>query len=152
VNKKTRQEAVMVRARWHYALLASSLSLALATPARAQDAPAGQQAAPPAQGTAAERKARSSARDAQADTHTPVPAQVAEPKHFRGQITRVDNPSFTVRTRDGKTVRIALTEATTTISLIADVNDCGSLGLSSEATPQPPSTMESLGMVGILRT
>lgn len=108
----------MVRARWHYALLASSVILTLATPAPAQDAADGRQAAaPPAQDAAADRKTRTRDRDAQADTHTPVPAQAAEPQHIRGQIVKVENPSFIVKTRDGKTVRIGVSDATTTISL-----------------------------------
>jgi hypothetical protein len=108
----------MVRARWHYALLASSVILTLATPAPAQDAADGRQgAAPPAQDTAADRKTRTRDRDAQADSHTPVPAQAAEPQHIRGQIIKVENPSFIVKTRDGKTVRIEVSDATTTISL-----------------------------------
>jgi hypothetical protein len=107
----------MVHARWHYALIAALALLALAPGARAQDAPdARPGAAAPAQ-DAADRKARSSAKDAQADSHTPVPVQDAEPQHFRGQITRVDNPSFTLRTRDGKNVRIEVSDATTTIGL-----------------------------------
>jgi hypothetical protein len=104
----------MVRSRWHYALFAGSVILAAGTPAPAQQ---GADARPAAQDSAAERQARSSAKDAQANTHTPAPAQAAEPQHFRGQITRVDNPAFTLRTRDGKTVRIAVSDATTTISL-----------------------------------
>jgi hypothetical protein len=110
----------MLRIRCHHTLLAFAATLVLAAPAPAQQgretrdrAAAGQSA----QDSAAERKARNSARDAQADSHTPVPQQAAEPQHFRGQVTRVDNPAFDLRTRDGKTVRIAITDATTTISL-----------------------------------
>jgi hypothetical protein len=108
----------MVRARWHYALFASSVILALGAPAPAQDAAdARQAAAPPVQDAPQDRKTRTNERDAQADTHTPVPVQGAEPQHIRGQIIKVDNPSFIVKTRDGKSVRIALSDATTTISL-----------------------------------
>jgi hypothetical protein len=108
----------MIHVRRHYALLAASAILALGIPAGAQDAPDGQQgAAAAAQESPADRKARSSAKDAQADTHTPVPVQGAEPQHFRGQITSVGNPSFQVKTREGKTVKIEVSDATTTIGL-----------------------------------
>jgi hypothetical protein len=108
----------MVRVRWHYALLASSLILALGAPAPAQDTPDRRQgAAAPAQDAPSDRKTRTGERDAQADTHTPVPVQGAEPQHFRGQVTKVENPSFLLKTRDGKTMRIAVSDATTTISL-----------------------------------
>lgn len=96
----------MVRIRWQYGLFAVFAFLAAAAPAQQNS-----------QDTQDRGQARSSARDAQANTHTPAPAPVAEPQHFRGQITRVDSPSFTLRTRDGKNVRIALSDATTTISL-----------------------------------
>ncbi|MDB5934823.1 MAG: hypothetical protein JWQ01_2167 [Massilia sp.] len=108
----------MVHVRWHAALFAGSVILALGAAASAQETPDGRPAAAAAAPQSeAERKARSSVRDAQADSHTPLPAQGAEPQHFRGQIVRVDNPSFVLKTKDGKTVRIAVTDATTTISL-----------------------------------
>lgn len=108
----------MVRARWHYALLVAATILAHATPAAAQDTPDRHQAAaPPAPEAAAQRKARSAVKDAQADSHTPLAAKGAEPEHFRGQVTRVEPGAIIVRTRDGKTLRMALSDATTTINL-----------------------------------
>lgn len=108
----------MTRIRWHHALLAAVVSLAHGMPAAAQDAPDRHQAAPPpSPAAAAERKARSAVKDAQADSHTPVAAQGAEPEHFRGQVTRIDPAAMVLRTRDGKTVRMELSDATTTITL-----------------------------------
>lgn len=108
----------MFRARWHHALLVAAISLAHAAPASAQEAPEGRQAAPAAaQDAAAERKARSAEKDAQANSHTAVPVQDAEPEHFRGQVTRVEPSAIIVRTREGKTVRMATSDATTTITL-----------------------------------
>jgi hypothetical protein len=118
VAEKRRLEVIMVRARWYYALLASSVILALATPAPAQRAASGRQAAAPsAQDAPPDRKTRTGERDAQADSHTPKPVQAAEPQHLRGQITKVEDPSFTVKTRAGKSVQIRVSDATTMIGL-----------------------------------
>lgn len=107
----------MSRFRCHCALLASAVILAHGVPASAQESPDRHQAAPEPAPDPAERKARSAVKDAQADTHTPVPVQGAEPEHFRGQVTRIDPSAMVLRTRDGKTVRMELSDATTTISL-----------------------------------
>jgi hypothetical protein len=108
----------MVRGRWHYALLAWSAFLALGTPAPAQDAASGRQVeAPSPKDAPPDRLKRSAEKDVQANTHTPVPVKSAEPRHFRGQIIKVENPAFIVKTREGKKVRIRVTDATTTISL-----------------------------------
>ncbi len=47
---------------------------------------------------------------------SPVRAQ-EEPDHIRGQITKVEDSSIDVKTRDGKTVRLATPEDLTVISL-----------------------------------
>jgi len=47
----------------------------------------------------------------------PVPAQEAEPEHFRGQIISVQDSSMFVKTGDGKTVRLEFSEDLTVISL-----------------------------------
>ncbi len=106
----------MARPLSYYAVIGSVIALALGAPAGAQEAPR-VGAAAPAQEAAAERKVRTPERDAAADTHTPAPVQDGEPDHFRGQITRVEASSVVVRTRDGRTVRLALADTTTIIGL-----------------------------------
>ena len=44
-------------------------------------------------------------------------ARAQDPQRIRGQITRVDAGSATLKTNDGKTVRFALSEATTVFAL-----------------------------------
>jgi hypothetical protein len=81
--------------------------LSIGVPANAQDPKDG-----------ADRKARTQARDADAEAHTPKPAQAAdEPEHFRGTIASVDKSSLAVKMRDGKTVQFRFPQDVTVISL-----------------------------------
>jgi hypothetical protein len=73
-----------------------------------------------AQHTTAEPKAaaRSQSNDAAAESHTPKAAKdAAEPEHVRGQVTRVEDSAITVKTNEGKTLRIGFKDETTVISL-----------------------------------
>ena len=79
-----------------------------------KDAPAAittQEAAPERKGAPARTK------DAEADLHTPKAVRSAEPDHLRGQVSSVQDFSMVVKTREGKTVRIALPESVTVLSL-----------------------------------
>lgn len=124
----------MIRAICFHVMLASVVVAGLVTPALAQDAtpersgtpaPAQQNVAPeqsgtpaPAPGAAIDRKTRSQAKDANADAHTPKPVKDdAEPDHFRGVITKVDGSSVVVKTRDGKTINLRISDDLTVISL-----------------------------------
>jgi hypothetical protein len=73
-----------------------------------------------AQNSTAEPKTapRTQSGDAAADGHTPKAAKdTAEPEHFRGQITKIEDSAVTLKTGEGKTMRIALKSETTVISL-----------------------------------
>ncbi|MGH8830671.1 MAG: hypothetical protein ACREXV_06225 [Polaromonas sp.] len=136
--KREEWKEAMLRELCYYVVIASVIVFALGTPAPApaqdtepdrkatsvpaQDAEPDRKATPaPAQGAAPDRKAtsaRTPERDAVADRHTPAPRQdAAEPDHFRGVVITVDASSIVVKTRDGKTVRLRLSDNLTIISL-----------------------------------
>lgn len=97
----------MIRLPGYLAVVASAIVLALGVPARAQDAAPDHKVTP-----------RSQAKDAAAESHTPKAARdAAEPDHIRGQVTKVDGSSITVKTGEGKTLSIGLRDDTTVISL-----------------------------------
>jgi hypothetical protein len=124
----------MARALCDYAAMASVMVLALGTPADAQDAePKGAAAAAPLEAAPAPSAAPAAAPEtAPAPVATPAPEaapapqaapaarskhiiggappprEQKEPDHIRGQITKVEASSIEVRTRDGRTVRLAL--------------------------------------------
>ena len=88
-------------------VVAAAIVLTLGAPARAQDAATDHKVLP-----------RSQTKDAAADSHTPIAARdPAEPDHIRGQVTRFDGSSITLKTGDGKTLSIGLQDDTTVISL-----------------------------------
>jgi hypothetical protein len=61
---------------------------------------------------------RSQSKDAAAESHTAKAVKDAnEPEHLRGQLTKVDDTSITLKTNDGKTFRVGLKDDTTIISL-----------------------------------
>ncbi len=109
----------MIRAICFHVMIASVVAAGLGAPARAQDAAPEHSSTPSAaQGAPIDRKTRTQAKDANADAHTPKPVKDdAEPDHFRGVITKVDTSSITVKTRDGKTIRLRLSDDLTVISL-----------------------------------
>ncbi len=90
-------------------------------PAHAPDvAPEGTGTPASAPGAAPQRRptpVRTPRNDANANRNTPVPRQEAEPDHIRGQITSVQSSSIFVKTKDGKTVRLGISDALTIISL-----------------------------------
>jgi hypothetical protein len=97
----------MMLSKAHTAVFVCAIALALGTPADAQN-----NAAEPTQ------PLRTKTRDAAADSHTPkAAADAAEPEHIRGQVTGVEDSAVFIRTNAGKSVRIALTNDTTVISL-----------------------------------
>lgn len=111
----------MIRSFNSLMLIASFIALALGQPASAQEVvPDGKGSAMSTQDAARarERRAtRSPEKDAEASRHTPKPVQGAEPDHIRGQITKVDESSIVVKTKNGRTMYIALTDKLTIISL-----------------------------------
>ncbi len=109
----------MIRAICFHVMIASVVAAGLGASARAQDAAPEHGSTPAAaQGAPMDRKARTAAKDAAAESHTPAATQdAAEPEHFRGQITKVEGSSIIVKTRDGKTVRLGLSDGMTVISL-----------------------------------
>lgn len=61
---------------------------------------------------------RTASKDAAAESHTPkAERDAAEPDHLRGQITRADGSSMTLKTGEGKTLTIGIRDDTTVISL-----------------------------------
>jgi hypothetical protein len=61
---------------------------------------------------------RSQSKDAAADSHTAAAVKdAAEPDHLRGQVTKMEDTAITVKTNDGKTLRVGLKDDTTVISL-----------------------------------
>lgn len=97
----------MIRLPGYLAVVASTIVLTLGVPARAQDAAPDHKVIP-----------RTQIKDAAAESHTPKAAHdAAEPDHIRGQVTRVEGSSITVKAGDGKTLRIGLRDDTTVISL-----------------------------------
>lgn len=107
-RRKHRSEEGMGRAILRCVAAVVVVALSAGGPAGAQDAKT----------DSTDRKARSQARDANADAHTPKPARDPdEPAHFRGVITEVDKASIVVRTRDEKTIRFKLSENITVIAL-----------------------------------
>lgn len=95
--------------RWvrYLGAFVSAIVLALGAPVRAQDTTTDHKVIP-----------RSQAKDAAAESHTPkAERDAAEPDHIRGQVTKVDGSSITVKTGEGKTLSIALRDDTTVISL-----------------------------------
>ncbi|WP_397409792.1 hypothetical protein [Polaromonas sp.] len=98
----------MSRLLHHLYVIVSATVLALGPSVRAQDAASDQKVLP-----------RSQSKDSAAESHTPKAARdPAEPDHIRGQVTRVEGSSITVKTSDGKTLRIGLKDDTTVISLV----------------------------------
>lgn len=98
----------MSRVLHHFYVVVSAIVVALGSPVRAQDAAADQKVIP-----------RSQSKDAAAESHTAKAVRdPAEPDHIRGQVTRVEGSSITVKTSDGKTLRIGLKDDTTVISLV----------------------------------
>ena len=98
----------MIRLLAYLGALALAMALALAAPAHAQDTPPPDHKIIP----------RTEVKDAAADSHTPKAVQdETEPEHIRGQLTRVDASSITVKMRDGKTLNIRLQDDTTVIAL-----------------------------------
>lgn len=88
-------------------VIASAIVLMPGAPARAQNAAPEHKVIP-----------RSQASDAAAESHTPKAVQdAAEPEHIRGQVTKADASSITVKTGDGKTLGIGLNADTTFIGL-----------------------------------
>ncbi len=88
-------------------VFAAAITLTLGAPVLAQDAATEQKVLP-----------RSKSKDAAAESHTPKAARdPADPDHIRGQVVKVDGPSITVKTGEGKTLSIALRDDTTVISL-----------------------------------
>jgi hypothetical protein len=66
----------------------------------------------------ARRATRSTAKDAEADQHTPRPVKdAAEPDHVRGQITAVDTSSIELKTADGQTMHLGFSNNLTVIKL-----------------------------------
>jgi hypothetical protein len=105
---KTNKENQMQRLSVYPVLLATAVLLTLGPPAHAQQDAAAEHKAPP----------RSTARDAAAESHTPKAARDnSEPDHIRGQVTRVDGSSMTLKTAAGKTLSVALKDDTTVIHL-----------------------------------
>ncbi len=98
----------MQRILIYLGLLATALLLTLSPSAYAQqDGPADHKAPP-----------RSTTRDADAESHTPKAARdTSEPDHIRGQVTKVDGSSMTLKTTAGKTLVVALKDDTTVIHL-----------------------------------
>lgn len=97
----------MHRSPSRLALFAAVIALALGQGVIAQDDPAEHKVAP-----------RSKSRDAAAESHTPKAVRdAAEPDHLRGQVTRADASSMTLKTADGKTLTVAIRDDTTIISL-----------------------------------
>ena len=110
----------MVRTLYYYAAIASVIFSALVAPACAEEASSESIGKPaPAQDSAQNRKLeRSQAKDAEADRHTPKPVRdAAEPEHFRGQITAVQPSSIVMKTGEGKTVRLGITDVVPIFSL-----------------------------------
>ncbi|NDZ11782.1 hypothetical protein C7T35_22725 [Variovorax sp. WS11] len=105
----------MVRLLRYLGVIVSTIALTLGAPARAQD-PAPNPAPNPAPDQ--QVPARSQAKDAAADGHTPKPVEdAAEPDHIRGQVTLVEASLIAVKTREGKTLSIGLHDNTTVIGL-----------------------------------
>src|SRR5437867_10500097 len=104
----------MGRALCYFGVIVSVIVLVVGTPARAPGE------APDRPDSAPVHKApppRTPENDANANRHTPVPREEAEPDHIRGQITKVESSSIVVKTGDGKTVRLDLSDNLTIISL-----------------------------------
>jgi hypothetical protein len=98
----------MVRSLGYLGVLGSVIVLMLSASVRAQDAATTDHKVIP----------RTHSKDEAAESHTPKAVQdAAEPDHIRGQITKVDGSIIFVKTGDGKTLRIGLTNDTTFISL-----------------------------------
>ena len=107
-----------VRALCARVVIASAIVMALGLPVQAQEAAtqAAVQATTP--GAAIDRTTRSPDKDANADAHTPTPAQDSdEPDHFRGVITAMNGAEIDLKTRNGEQVRLGLPEDVTVISL-----------------------------------
>lgn len=102
-----------------FVLIGALLCLTLGLPVRAQPpAPDGKGPASSGQDAAREsRMTRSPAKDAEADRHTPKPAQGVEPDHIRGQIIKVEPAVIVVKANNGKTVRVGLPDNLTIIGL-----------------------------------
>lgn len=97
----------MIRLPDFLVVVASAIVLTLGAPARAQDAAPDHKVIP-----------RTQIKDAAAESHTPkAERDAAEPDHIRGQVTKVDGSSITVKTGQGKTLSIGLRDDTTVISL-----------------------------------
>ncbi|MDA8258098.1 MAG: hypothetical protein M0Z99_21155 [Betaproteobacteria bacterium] len=110
----------MIRTLYYYAAIASAIFSTFAAPIRAEEVPSdrsGKHAS--VQDAAQPRKLeRSHAKDAEADKHTAKPVQdAAEPEHFRGQITAVQASSIVMKTGEGKTVRLGITDVVPIFSL-----------------------------------
>lgn len=110
----------MARALFRYATIAALLFPAFAASVSAEEAPPERPGtSAPAQDAAQKRRLeRSPEKDAEANRHTAKPVQdAAEPEHLRGQVTAVQASSMVMKTGEGKTVRIGITEETPIFSL-----------------------------------
>jgi hypothetical protein len=89
------------------AVILYALGLAVGIPANAQNSATEPKATP-----------RTQSKDSAAESHTPkAVSDAAEPEHIRGQVTRVEDSAITVKTSEGKTLRIGFKDETTVISL-----------------------------------
>lgn len=110
----------MVRAIYYYAAITVVIFSTFATPVRAEETPSDRPDKPAAAQDAAQnrRLERSPAKDAEANRHTAKPVHdPAEPEHLRGQVDSVRSSSITMKTGDGKTVRLGISEETPIFSL-----------------------------------
>jgi hypothetical protein len=98
----------MPRPLAYVGVVALAFALVLGAPIQAQDPATPEHKVLP----------RTQSKDAAADSHTAKAVKDAnEPEHLRGQLSKVDDTSITVKTNDGKTVRVGIKDDTTVISL-----------------------------------